>query len=295
MKKSKKRICKHCNAELPEGAKVCPECGKKVSHKLVWGIVIAVVVVIAAVLILVSGNSNKPPKEKEYVKEDQIGSVFTNPDKYKDKYIKIKGQVFNVEEDNGTYVLQVWYDIKDYDKNFIVVTDKKFENEDYISVDGWITGEFTGENVVGGKVSCPQIQAVSVEKTTYQDVAAPTVKEITVNKTSAQHGVKVTVEKVEFAEEETRIYVKAENDSSDTVNIYAYAAEAIQDGKQIGLSDESYMAGYDELEDTISAGSSDTGIILFKKMDPDKSFKLQLGAYSDNYNITMNDFTFDIQ
>lgn len=134
-----------------------------------------------------------------------------------------------------------------------------------------------------------------MEESSYKDIAAPTVKEITVNKTSEQHGVKVTVEKVEFAEEETRVYVKAENNSSDTVNIYAFDAEAIQDGKQIGLSDEAYAAGYDELEDTISAGSSDTGIILFKKMDPDQSFKLQLGAYSDNYNITMNDFTFDIQ
>ena len=266
MKKSKKRICKHCNAELPEGAKVCPECGKKVSHKLLWGIIIAVVVVIAAVLILVSGDSNEPPKEKEYVKESQIGSVFTNPDQYTDKYIKIKGQVFNVEEDNGTYALQVWYDVKNYDKNFIVLTDKKFENEDYISVDGWITGEFTGENIVGGEVSCPQIQAVSVEESSYKDIAAPTVKEIIVNKTSEQHGVKVTVEKVEFAEEETRVYVKAENNSSDTVNIYAFDAEAIQDGKQIGLSDEAYAARYDELEDTISAGS-----------------------------IIMNDFTFDIQ
>lgn len=295
MKKSKKRICKHCNAELPEGAKVCPECGKKVSHKLLWGIIIAVVVVIAAVLILVSGDSNEPPKEKEYVKESQIGSVLTNPEQYKDKYIKIKGQVFNVEENDGTYIMQVWYDVKNYDKDFVVVTDQKFENEDYISVDGWITGEFTGENVVGGEISCPQIQAVSVEESSYKDIAAPTVKEIIVNKTSEQHGVKVTVEKVEFAEEETRVYVKAENNSSDTVNIYAFDAEAIQDGKQIGLSDEAYAAGYDELEDTISAGSSDTGIILFKKMDPDQSFKLQLGAYSDNYNITMNDFTFDIQ
>ncbi len=291
----KQKICKHCKAELPEGAKVCPECGKKVSHKVLLGVVIAVVVVIAAVLILTNGSSNKPPKEKEYVKESQIGSVFSNPDKFKDKYIKIKGQVFNVDENDGTYVLQVWYDVKNVDKDFIVVTDKKFDNDDYISVDGWITGEFTGENVVGGEVSCPQIQAVSVKESSYKDIAAPTVKEITVNKTSAQHGVKVTVEKVEFAEEETRIYVKAENDSSDTVNIYTYDAEAIQDGKQIGLSDELYVAGYDELEDTISAGSSDTGVILFKKMDPDKSFKLQIGAYSDNFDITMNDFTFDIQ
>ena len=183
---------------------------KQKNNKMKWIIIIIAAIIVAAALVvfLGKGDSSEPPKEKEYVKEDQIGSVFSDPDKFKDKYIKLKGQVFNVEENDGTYSLQVWYDVKNFEKDFIVDTDQKFEEDDYISIDGWITGSFTGESAVGGEVTCPRIQAVSAEETNYIDVAAPTVEEKTVNKTSSQYGVDVTIEKIEFAKDEVE---KGEN------------------------------------------------------------------------------------
>lgn len=271
---------------------------KQKNNKMKWIIIIIAAIIVAAALVvfLGKGDSSEPPKEKEYVKEDQIGSVFSDPDKFKDKYIKLKGQVFNVEENDGTYSLQVWYDVKNFEKDFIVDTDQKFEEDDYISIDGWITGSFTGESAVGGEVTCPRIQAVSAEETNYIDVAAPTVEEKTVNKTSSQYGVDVTIEKIEFAKDETRVYVKVKNGSKDAINLYAASdAKAIQDGKQIGLNEDVYLGDYDELQDEISVGASDTGIILFEKIDSDKPFRLEISAYSDDYDIEFKEFTFEIE
>lgn len=293
-KKPETKVCKHCKSEIPYSAKVCQNCGKKQSHKLRWGIIIVVAVIIIFALFG-ENDSSTPPEKKEYVKENNYDSVFSNPEKYKDKYIKISGKVFNVEEDDGTYVLQVWYDTQNSEKDFVVTTDKKFKEDDYIKIDGWITGQFSGENLLGGDISCPQINAVTADKSTYKDVVSPTLKDKTVNKSSTQYGVKITVQKVEFAKNETRVYIKVNNTSKYRVSIDAYSARAVQSGKQISINDNIYDTGYDEVESEVSAGASDTGIIVFKKMDADKPFTFEIGAYSDNYEIDMKDYKFEIK
>lgn len=56
--------------------------------------------------------------------------------------------------------------------------DDSFAIDDYVSIDGVITGTFEGENIMGGTITCPMIHADTVEKLSYIDAVVPTISEI---------------------------------------------------------------------------------------------------------------------
>ena len=69
------------------------------------------------------GGKEKEPEEKVYIEESEINSLFTNPDQYKGKYVKMSGQILQAPEKDGEVTaIQVWHDVNNYDQNFIVYT-----------------------------------------------------------------------------------------------------------------------------------------------------------------------------
>ena len=245
---------------------------------------------ILALAVSACGDSSDSGK-KEYVKDSEISKVFKDPDAYSGKYIKISGKVFNTDRDGETLGLQCWYDVKNSDESFIVTkdTDEKYSEDDYIIADGKIQGEFKGENAFGAEITALQISADTIEKSTYQDVVAPTKEEKKVNKKATQYDVTMEVSKVEYADEETRIYVKVKNDSKYDVSIYLdSSSKVIQEGKQFE-PETNYEADYPSI-DEVAGGAEKEGILAVKALDPKKKAKLKVDVYSDNYEIDMKEF-----
>lgn len=122
----------------------------------------------------------------------------------------------------------------------------------------------------------------------------PTIKEITFsNKTINQFGYIITVEKIEFADDETRVYVKAENTSSNKFNIYKYSAKILQGLKQYNQSDN-YEANYPELQSELQPGVVSEGILVFPTINQN-NMKLIIGGSSSDWNIDINDYSFDLE
>ena len=204
---------------------------------------------------------------------------------------RISGKVFNTDRDGETLGLQCWHDVKNSDESFIVTkdTDEKYSEDDYIIADGKIQGEFKGENAFGAEITALQISADTIEKSTYQDVVAPTKEEKKVNKKATQYDVTMEVSKVEYADEETRIYVKVKNDSKYDVSIYLdSSSKVIQEGKQFE-PETNYEADYPSI-DEVAGGAEKEGILAVKALDPKKKAKLKVDVYSDNYEIDMKEF-----
>lgn len=65
MEKPSTKSCKHCTTEIPKGAKVCPQCGKKQSGVLKW-----VIIGIAACVVIGAAAGNSKPKK--------VGNADTN-------------------------------------------------------------------------------------------------------------------------------------------------------------------------------------------------------------------------
>lgn len=108
-----------------------------------------------------------------------------------------------------------------------------------------------------------------------------------------QHGVSVTLNKVEFADNKTRIYMSIENKSKDKFSFYSFNTKITQNSKQYE-EESNYYAGYEEIKSDILPGVKEEGIIAFKNIDQ-ANFKLLCEGNSDNYSLDFADFVFDVE
>ncbi len=228
---------------------------------------------------------------------NEIKSLYTTPENFKNHYVEIIGKVFNAPEyvDDGVCV-QMWADIKNSDNNTIVyIFDKDFDVEqgDYIRVVGKVGDSFEGENAFGGIVTAPTITAKEYEIISYQDALMPTLNTIDVNQTQTQNGYSVTIQKVELADEETRVYLKIDNQGSDTFNVYSFNAKITQAGKQYGVQDN-WDADYPEIQSDLLVGNSTEGIIAFPRIN-DGEFSIVVEGYSENWSENIKPYTFNIK
>ncbi len=241
-------------------------------------------------------------KEKiEYIEDSEIADFFTNPDKYKGKYVKLSGKVFADPEKNGDEIaLQAWHNPENSSNNFITYykgDNAKINQGDYIMVDGKIGGEFEGENAFGGTVTAPMLEATSIEVLSYIDAVTPTIAEIVPeNATSEQNGISLKVDKIEFAEKETRVYLTETNSSADKFSMWVYSIKITQNGSQIEQANTSsqFEGDYAQLSTEILPNASSSGVLVFPPMDSSASFQIYAEGHSDNYELDFAPFAIDI-
>ena len=231
------------------------------------------------------------------MKGKEIKTLYTTPENFLHRCVEVVGVVFAAPEyvDDGVCI-QIMTDIKNHENNTIVyIHDKDFEvnNEDYVRIVGIVGEPFKGENALGGEITAPTITASEYEVLDYKDAVAPTLKEYEVNQTQTQYGYSVTVQKIEFAEEETRVYVKADNQGSDTFNLYSFNAKITQNGKQYEEQD-AWDADYPKLQDDLLKGNSTEGVIVYPTLE-EKPFTITIEAYSSNYEEEIKPYTFNIE
>src|SRR5699024_907574 len=93
-----------------------------------------------------------------------------------------------------------------------------------------------------------------------------------------------TIQKIEFAEDQTRIYLAIDNQSKYTYTYYPFDTKIVQDSKQYEENDDYNLDDYD-LDNEILSGVKSEGIVTFDKIDSSKDFRIQLSGYSDNYDL----------
>ena len=226
---------------------------------------------------------------------ENIANMYKNPEEYKYHCFTLTGKVFNVVGmSDGQLHFQMNQDTENAENNTYVIYDDdiKLSEDDYVIVTGTVQGTEEYENMLGGTVETVMFHASSVEVVDYKDAVAPTLKEVQVNESKTQYGYKVTVEKVEFAEKETRVYVKVDNGGKSTVSIYAYDAIAVQNGKQYQHEDN-WEAEYPELQSDLRSGNSTEGVLVFKGLEQ-KYFKVIMGGYSDDWEEDIKDFEINV-
>lgn len=108
----------------------------------------------------------------------------------------------------------------------------------------------------------------------------PTIKTIDVNETQDHYVYKITLEKVEFAENETRVYINVENSGSDEFSIYSFNGVISQNGNQYE-EQSNYNADYPEMNNSLLVGNKTEGIIAFPALE-DAPFTFTIDAYSNN-------------
>ena len=237
------------------------------------------------------GGEGTSDADTSPITADEIDELYTSPDNFVGRTFEFTGSVLDVEKDGSDLYIQVYYDILNYDKNTIVVypdADISLKDEDFVKVKGTVDGTFTGENYIGGEVEAPQITAKKVKKIDAME-AFPATKTVEVNKTVEKGDYVVTVSKVDFTNSETRIYVKVENNSSESFDNYPDQGVIVQNGKQYETTWNEY---YPEPSCELRAGASSESVISFDKVD-EAPFTFSFTGY-DEYTYDELEFVFDI-
>lgn len=241
-------------------------------------------------------TTSAAPEQKEYV--DNIASVTSDPDACKGKYVNFYGIISQADESDDQYFYQVYTDT-DYNNSVLVYAPKELisdtiSSDDFISVEARIDGSYSGQTIMGVDTTWAKLTAESIQKSSYIDTfgKAHTTWDFS-DQTIEQHGISVAVTKVEFADTETRVYVTATNNSSDTVNLWTSSAKIIQNGQQYEQTYGNYFADYPELSYDILAGASSSGILCFDALEPGE-LQFYLDGSSDDWDIELDPFTFTL-
>jgi len=262
--------------------------------------IIAVVLIFGVIIFINLSKTVKPLYDSNnnpvYIQEQYKNNIYSNADIYKGQFIDVVGQVFNVKTEEDITMIQINADVENATDNTLIYYkgSLKISEEDYIKVTGYILGTTEYENMIGGVVSAPVIVATDLKKSSYIEVVRPTIKEVTYSdKVINQKNYEIKINKVEFAEKETRIYVEASNKAKDDFSIYTYSSVVTQNGNQFD-QESNYNADYKELNSELKPGVTANGIITFPAIQQ-KDFDLIIEGSSDDWDIDLEEYKFNLE
>ncbi|RYG72469.1 DUF4352 domain-containing protein [Lentibacillus lipolyticus] len=243
-------------------------------------------------------SADGPSATKGTIKQAEFEKVFSDPKAYKGYEVTFMGKVFvQPERDNdGTY-LQVYADPENAEQNVIVGVgnpELDVSSEDYVRVTGVIQGEFTGENAFGAELKAPLVGADTVEVVDYVTAVSPAMETIQVDQSHDQHGYVMHIDKVEIADNMTRVYVKITNNTDNEISFYSFNSRLLIGNKQLEEA-QVYDSGLPEVQSSILPGVETEGVITFPAVDPStETMTFHAEGSSENYNLDFEPFTFDI-
>ena len=312
--------CPECKKKISDQCNNCPQCGypiknnlqnitteendegkivfeSKPFYKKIWVWIVVGLVLVGLVLsIVLLTRETKPRMDKDGnpVFVELTNEVYTNAKEYLGYHINIKGQVFQVMGNNGSKKgIQIWLDPETCVQNIMIYysSDVAVEQGDYIICSGYIRSLQKYKNAYGAELQAPLVYSADLREASYIEAMAPTKDEYVLdNLVYGQYGYAISVDKVEFAEKETRIYVSVTNGGRSS--LYVEDAVIIQDGNQYN-SVNNFEANYKKIPNEIAKGASCSGIIVFPAINTG-TFELTLNIHSGNYDEVFEEFIFTI-
>lgn len=231
-----------------------------------------------------------------YLKEDEIPYLYTNVNKYIGKYVNISGKIFmEPEKEEGAIYFQMFQNSVDSENNTVVAyyNDLDVKDGDYVIIDGMVYDEFEGQNAFGGTVTAPMILATNVQISTYQEVTSPSIKTLKIDEKQEQYGYEIVFEKVEFAKDETRLYITVTNNGNSNFSAYTFNMKLIQNKKQYE-EQSNYDADYPEVQTDLYPDTSTSGIVCFPAISQTDSFSLYIDGSSDDWDEEIEQYKFNV-
>lgn len=269
--------------------------------KIKYSIVAAGICIILALLLiglLSNHSSNHTVSRDEFLTPEQFEQLYSDVKPIKGYQVDFYGRVFKEPDRNENYLSFQVYAQNDDRKNTIVRvndTSVNFQEGDILHIVGEVHDMFEGKNAFGAVIKVPTIIASKFEQTDYITAFSPSLRTIEVNQTQNQNGYIMTVSKVELAKQETRVYLKVTNESTDTIDFHTYSSALVQENKQYKQQRNSH-AEYPEISgDNIQPSVSSEGVIVFQAIDlGGQNFHVTFNGSSNNWEIRTDPFTFEI-
>ena len=221
--------------------------------------------------------------------------LAADPDKYIGSLINLTGRVIDRPSsvDGGAWRLQVQADPDESETRFYVVVSADrldIGADDFVSFGGTLEVDPEKNRLEDAGEELPFISADDFQQIPSQNILDPTNKLLEPNVSESQFNVTVTVEKIEFAERETRVYMRIDNGTEQTVRLNDGRMKLSQGPKESGLQPDP-APDYDRLPADLPTEMSATGILTFPPASYEEgSLRLTIGASTDDYTLRFEPF-----
>lgn len=228
--------------------------------------------------------------------ESQINELYAKPEDFKGKSIKnLNLQIVAVDNVKGEVHLQSFQDFRKYEHPTVVILDKKdisYEEGEFIKVKGKIIGGVTVVDEEGVEMTAVKIKAKKIKKIKSTE-AIPAEDSIEVGYDVKENGITGTIEKIDFTSDEIRVYLKVKNSSNQKVEIFPEHSFVEQDGNKYEVDVNNYLYEDVHISNVIKSGESASGVIVFKRIDPNLPFNFTLEGIKGNKSEFSLEFNFE--
>lgn len=233
----------------------------------------------------------------EHFTRDNYERLATDPDRFEGSTVDVVGRVFGGIERNGDLLaFQMFAKPADSEWNTAVIFrgEPPFPITDgtYVRVQGKVIGDVSGSNLFGGTVTAVAVAATSLEPSDATAAASPALREVAVGESITQHGLTVTLDTVQYAADETRVFVTVTNDSGERASFYDFTAKALRGSTQFDV--EYSFNDYPEIPSDIMPGVTASGVVVFGAMDPAPPTRFILEARTMDYRVDFAPYVFDV-
>lgn len=177
-------------------------------------------------------------------------------------------------------VFQMFADPENSEWNTVVLAEDNQMSlgaQDNVRVLGAVVGTFEGENAFGASIVAPQIEADEVEVLSAVEALDPAHTTLELGDTQEDQGFSVTLDKLEFGEETTRVYLTAQNDTGYPASFYGFDAKIIQGTRQLDQEDP-YEYNLSEPQSDLHPGVQTEGVMAFGQWTPPSPFRYSLSG-----------------
>lgn len=176
------------------------------------------------------------------------------------KSVDLTGVVYmgSVGSDETHVYYSVYLDL-DMSKEVVIKVPKgspALSDDEFIKTSGFFIDKVDADKIDDGFITFKELlvlEVETVEVSDYQTIFAPAIESFDLNLTQKQNGFEVTIDKIEFAEQETRLYVTANNGTDSKVSIYSFDFVIVANNKNHEEARGNYLAQYPELDSSMHA------------------------------------------
>ena len=243
-----------------------------------------------------STSSDSSLSNTKVLSKAEFDQLYSDSIKFQGRRVDFFARIFvePVKDNKGTYIKA--YADDDHSKVTIIgINDPQLgvKNGDIINVTG-VVGKFEGEKSFVKELKAPSIIASEIEKSDYSPAFAPAIKTSLVNKEINQNGYILKLNKVEFAEKETRVFININNSTKDKIKFDNLNANITQGNNQIKkLSNPNEKVA--EINSYILPGEVQNGVLIFDPVQVNgEKLIIMFKGDSDNMNVHFTTFIFDI-
>jgi hypothetical protein len=232
-----------------------------------------------------SAPAGPPPGAGKQLSNADWPQVVDNPDAYRGATVDLVGRVSTVQKsrDGQFRGIHVYADATNGQQETTIITRASLPllPDDYVRARGILEGTLQSGSTAGIDLRGPVVIASQLRPATFVDAASPARQRLRA-KPYTVYNVTLTPYRIDFAADETRVFLRIKNATDYTIHYNASQSYLLNDGIRIKPHPH---PSYPQMPADLFPGSTGTGVTTFRATTPGTVFKFVTRFSSDDIKV----------